>query len=188
MPSASDFSALTARSGRDHERQAKVWSPAWTQVPLACRHPGQSGPHVDQAARQPLGGGHQAAGPNRLLGVFWFAGCLNMRPGRRKRIIRTNCSSGGVTRLKTQTRQRRTHALQDHFASTTNDGNADGLSSRRRDDRQEPQSLINACGIACGISPVVIMPRSAWPLSAACHRGRAARPDRPADRAPRRGP
>ena len=145
-------------------------------------------PQTDQAARQPLVGGHQAAGPNRLLGVFWFAGCLNMRPGRRKRIIRTNCSSGGVTRLKTQTRQRRTHALQDHFASTTNDGNADGLSSRRRDDRQEPQSLINACGIACVSSPVVIMPRSAWPLSAACHRGRAARPDRPADRAPRRGP
>ena len=60
-------------------------------------------PQTDQAARQPLVGGHQAAGPNRLLGVFWFAGCLNMRLGQRKRIIRTNCSSGGFTRPTTQT-------------------------------------------------------------------------------------
>ena len=60
-------------------------------------------PQTDQAARQPLVGGHQAAGPNRLLGVFWFAGCLNMRLGQRKRIIRTNCSSGGSTRPTTQT-------------------------------------------------------------------------------------
>ena len=77
---------------------------AWTPAPLACRHARQSGALSRVSPRQIkrpdslFVGGHQAAGPNRLLGVFWFAGWLNMRLARRTRIIRTNCSSGGFTR------------------------------------------------------------------------------------------
>jgi len=126
MPGASDSVLLTATSRRFGGRQSppptfvayarmalRRMVPlvfiltsfvAWTPAPLACRHARQSGalsrvsPGQIKRPDSLFVGGHQAAGPNRLLGVFWFAGWLNMRLARRTRIIRTNCSSGGFTR------------------------------------------------------------------------------------------